>query len=74
MEKNRILTDMLQKTDTENQKAEKGKSKYSERTLENKTVRKRVITVGSCEEEHWEIVGSCEEEHWEIVGSCEEEH
>jgi hypothetical protein len=27
--------------------SEKGKSKYSERTLENITVKKRVITVGS---------------------------
>ena len=37
---------MSEKTDSE-----KGKSKYSERTLENKTVKKRVITVGSSEEE-----------------------
>ena len=51
MEKNRILTDTLEKVDNDNQRAEKGKSKYTERALENKTVRKRVITVGSCEEE-----------------------
>jgi len=51
MEKSRILTDTSEMTDTENQRAETGKSKYLDRTLENKTVKKRVITVGSCEEE-----------------------
>jgi hypothetical protein len=50
LEKGRILTDTSEMTDTENQRAETGKSKYLERTLENKTV-KKVITVGSCEEE-----------------------
>jgi len=29
---------------------EKGKSKYSERALESKTVKRRVVTVGSSEE------------------------
>jgi hypothetical protein len=58
MEKSRILTDTSEMTDTENQRAEKGKIKNLERTLENKTVKRRVITVkrrvitvGSYEEE-----------------------
>lgn len=49
--KSRIQTDTPEKNDTENQRAVKGKRKYSERTLEKKTVKKRVITVGSSNRE-----------------------
>ena len=47
MGKSRILTDTPEKSDTETHTAEKHKSKYSERTFKNKTVKKRVITVVS---------------------------
>jgi hypothetical protein len=49
--KRRILTNTLQKTEIENQRATKGKRKYSGKMLKNKTVKKKLVTVDSSEEE-----------------------
>jgi hypothetical protein len=49
--KNSILTDTPEKTEIENQRAKKGKMKYSGKTFEKTAVKKEFITVISSEEE-----------------------
>ena len=47
-EKSRILTNTTEKTESEYQRAKKGKRKYSGKTLQKKTAKKKLITVDSC--------------------------
>jgi len=49
--KSRILRFTPEKTENENQTSKKGKRKYSGKMLEKKTVKKKLITVDSSEEE-----------------------
>jgi len=53
--KSRILTDAPEKTKIENQRAKKCKRKYSRKILEKTTVKKKLITVDSSEEDTSEI-------------------
>jgi hypothetical protein len=45
------MTDTPEETDTEKQRAKEDKRKYRGKTLEKKTVKKKLITVDSSEEE-----------------------
>jgi hypothetical protein len=53
--KSRILTDTPEKSEIENQRAKKGKRKYSGKVLEKKMVKKSFITLDCSEEESEEI-------------------
>ena len=49
--KRRILTDTTENSESEYQRAKKGKRKYSGKTLQKKTLKNKLITVDSSEEE-----------------------
>ena len=50
-ERNWILTDTLQKSETGNQRAKYGRKKYSGKTITKKMVKKNFITVDCSEED-----------------------